>query len=315
MEIKPFRYSSLPSSDEHLETGKKISKPKLNLVAIGMVLILISALLGFISPVVTKLVGFQVFLSLLPGPSFIPETNILVLGADATPGVNRSDTIMVVHINPSKKETSVISIPRDTIAIIPDRGLDKINHAFAYGGVDLSVKTIENFLGIKIPYFILVDVGGLAKIIDELGGLSIDVEKRMFYVDYSGGLFIDLKPGLQKLDGKNAVAYVRFRHDNEGDFGRITRQQKFIRALATELINKKNLFKAPALFYDLTSNVQTNLNTRQMLSFAMALQKSYLLGLTKMTSLPGYDLMIDGIYYWKADQAQIHAILSAFNGS
>ena len=142
-----------------------------------ILLVILSATTGFLVAVATKLALIDIFLGLTPTSPLLPATNILVLGVDDAFG-HRSDTIMVLHTDPEQKEAFLISIPRDTLTVLPGRGLDKINHAYAYGGIDLARRTVENLLEIEIPYYILVSLRGVTNLIDELGGVPIHVEKR-----------------------------------------------------------------------------------------------------------------------------------------
>lgn len=287
-----------------------LEKLKVNkfIIITALVLMFFSALAGFLIAAVTKLALLEIFLSLTPTTvPLISETNVLVLGLDGKTGV-RSDTIMVVHINPNKKEISVISIPRDTLTVLPGRGLDKINHAFAYGGVDLARKTVMEFLQVEIPYYVAVDIAGLASLIDGLGGVTLDVEKRMYYVDYSGGVYINLHPGLQKLSGRDALGYLRYRQDG-GDLIRITRQQKFLKALGAELFKRENIFKTPQLFLSLLSHIETNLSPKETLGLSLGLRSAYELGRVNMASIPGFDLVVDGIYYWKPDYPAVQRLI------
>lgn len=285
---------------------------KKTLIIIAVVFALVAAMFGFFIGMATRLALFDVFLSLTPPVPLFSETNILVLGVDNPGGGgHRSDTIMVLHINPAKKSASVISIPRDTIAVIPERGLDKINHAFAYGGVDLSRRTVEGLLHISIPYYITVNLAGIQSLIDEIGGVQVNVEKRMYYVDYAGDLYIDLKPGLQKLNGKQAMGYLRFRR-SDSDFARIGRQQSFLSAIGGELMKKENVLKSPNIFLSLLSCVNTNLNSREILGLSLSLRGAYELGKVKMTMLPGTNMMVDRIYYWKPDEISIQRIVQQY---
>lgn len=272
--------------------------------------IVITGMIGFMFGVASRFALFEVFFSLAPTPPLMKEANILVLGVDSAFG-HRSDTIMLLHINPGKKAASIVSIPRDTIAELPRRGLDKINHAYAYGGIDYACKTVENFLQISIPYYVTVDLSGIQKLIDEIGGVTIDVEKRMYYVDYAGDLHIDLQPGTQKLNGKQLMGYLRFRH-SDGDFARINRQQNFLKAMASELMSRDNLIRSPSLFLSLLSNVDTNLNSREILSLSLNLRSAFELGQVYMTTIPGTDLMLDGIYYWQADRGGVNRIVEQY---
>jgi len=293
---------------------KKARKPRARwfLYSFITLLVFFSAAAGFIVPIASRFALLEVFLMLTPTSNLISEMNVLIIGVDSVNGTHRSDTIMVAHISPVDKDAKLVSIPRDTLVLIPGRGLDKINHAFAYGGAELSRAAAAKLLNIDIPYYIEVNVSGLANIIDKLGGITIDVEKRMYYVDYAGGLFVDLKPGRQLLNGKDAVGYVRFRHDGEGDIGRIKRQQKFISALANEFSDKSNLLKSPGLILSLFSDISTNFNLKEILGVALSVRQSYDLGRIEMASIPGKDLMIDNIYYWKPDYEATQKIVNEF---
>ena len=158
------------------------------------------------------------------------KATIMIMGVDErSDDVGRSDTLMVATIDPQKNEASLLSIPRDTRVAIPKNGYDKINAAYAYGGEKLTQRTVEDFLGIRMDHYVIINTHAFQKIIDAIGGIDIDVEKRMYYEDPwddDGGLVIDLRPGRQHMDGKTAVTYVRYR-DEEGDIGRVKRQQKF----------------------------------------------------------------------------------------
>jgi LCP family protein required for cell wall assembly len=273
-------------------------------------LIILAVILGFVVAVSTKLALFNVFLTLSPTTTLLAKTNILIVGADGVTG-QRSDTIMVLHTNPAAKEVSLISIPRDTLAVLPGRGLDKINHAYAYGGVEYSKKTVENLLGIEIPYYVTINLTGIVNLIDQLGGVTIDVEHRMYYVDYAGDLFIDLQPGIQKLNGKQLMGYLRFRRDG-GDFKRIDRQQKFLKSMGQEMMTRENLLRSPKMFLDLLSYIDTNLNPKETLGLALLLRSAQELGNVHMTTVPGNDAIVDGIYYLRVDDARLRDIVKQY---
>lgn len=275
-----------------------------------IVLMLVAVTSGLVIGIASRIALFDVFIAVTPAVPLFPETNILVLGVDDAFG-HRSDTIMVLHVNPAKKEVSLISIPRDTIAVIPNRGLDKINHSYAYGGVELTRRTVEDLLHVSIPYYVTVNLAGIAKIIDDLGGVTANVEKRMYYVDYAADLHIDLQPGLQKLNGQQAMGYLRFRH-TDNDFARINRQQNFLRQVAVELLKKENVLRSPNLFLSLLSCIDTNLNSRETLGLSLTLRGACELGQVYMTTVPGSDMMVDNIYYWKPDEAALQRIVEQF---
>ncbi len=236
--------------------------------------------------------------------------NILLLGVDSVDHSSRSDTIIVVGISPDKK-VALLSIPRDTRVNVPGKGYTKINHAYAYGGIELLKKTIENFMGIKIDYYVKTDYQGFEEVIDKLGGIEINVEKRMYYVDKAGHLYIDLKPGKQILDGEKAIQYVRFRHDKLGDIGRIKRQQKFLNALAEKLMKGRNIVKSPSIIKDIFDALDTNLGFHTSISIVnmvKGIKKEDIVFLT----LPGKPKYINGISYWIPDKEKMKEIVENY---
>jgi anionic cell wall polymer biosynthesis LytR-Cps2A-Psr (LCP) family protein len=123
---------------------------KLGLIAAIGITVLLASFLGLFFAMASRLALFEIFINLTPTAPLMANTNVLVVGVDNAFG-HRSDTIMVLHTDPSNRGISLVSIPRDTLVVLPDRGLDKINHAYAYGGIELTRKTVENFLGVEIP--------------------------------------------------------------------------------------------------------------------------------------------------------------------
>ncbi|GBG55464.1 cell envelope-related transcriptional attenuator [Sporomusaceae bacterium FL31] len=231
------------------------------------------------------------------------KMNIMVLGVDErADDVGRSDTLFVVTVDTNTKEVAMLSIPRDTRVKIPGHGYDKINHAYAEGGHTLSQKAVEGLLGIPIDHYILINFNSFHKIVDAIGGVDIDVEKRMYYEDpYDGndGLVIDLKPGLQHMDGNTAIQYVRYR-DEEGDIGRVQRQQKFIKALMKEVASPSVITRIPAIIQQVSAAVKTDMSTTEMLSMAKILNDAYKNGL-KTDMVPGKPAYISDVSYWLPD--------------
>ncbi len=228
---------------------------------------------------------------------------VLIMGVDIRKDdVGRSDTLMIATIDPRLDQATLLSIPRDTRVKIRGRGYDKINAAFAYGGVRLTESTVENFLGIDIDHYVLINTNSFVKIIDAIGGVDIDVEKRMFYEDPwddNGGLVIDLYPGEQHMDGKTAVTYVRYR-DSEGDIGRVKRQQKFMAACMDKVTSPEIIPRIPKIAREVIDAIETDMSLRQLLELAGALKAAQQNGL-EADMVPGYPLYIDDISYWIPD--------------
>ena len=235
------------------------------------------------------------------------KATIMIMGVDEREGdVGRSDTLMVATIDPIKNEASLLSIPRDTRVAIPRNGYDKINAAYAYGGEKLTQRTVEDFLGVRIDHYVIINTHAFQKIVDAIGGIDINVEKRMYYEDPwddDGGLIIDLRPGMQHMDGKTAVTYVRYR-DEEGDIGRVKRQQKFMRACVDAVTTPAILPRLPGIISSVIDSVKTDLSVRQMLEFIGTLKQAQAKGL-RTDMVPGRPLYIEGISYWIPDMEQL----------
>ena len=240
------------------------------------------------------------------------KATVMILGVDErADDVGRSDTLMIATLDPDKNQAALLSVPRDTRVKIKGHGFDKINAAYAYGGRKLTQETIESLLNTHIDHYIKINVHGFTKIIDALGGIDIDVEKRMYYEDPwddDGGLYIDLQPGMQHMDGKTAITYVRYR-DEEGDIGRIKRQQNFMKAVMDKLVSPTIIPKLPAIVSAVSDSVETDMSVSEILSFLGTLQDAKDNGL-KSEMLPGKPVYIEGISYWVPDISKTRQILA-----
>ncbi|NMB45231.1 MAG: LCP family protein [Firmicutes bacterium] len=240
----------------------------------------------------------------------LEPVNILVLGIDERPDdPGRTDTMILASIDQAKGRVSLISLPRDTRVRIPGRrGYEKLNSAHAYGGPRLAMSTVSKFLGVPVKYYVKVDFNGFEQLVDILGGVEIDVERRMKYDDYAQNLHINLYPGLQVLNGADALAYVRYRADGLGDValvdpakgeygGRILRQQKFINALVHQVLQPSVITKLPSLFLQLRDCVTTNMPVTQMLSLGLGV-RDFTSDSVITALLPGIGETINGASYW-----------------
>ena len=248
------------------------------------------------------------------------KSTIMIMGVDSREDdVGRSDTLMIAAVDPKRDQASLLSVPRDTRVKIPGHSWDKINAAYAYGsaksgilgGEKLAQRTVEDFLGVNIDHYVVIDTHAFQKIIDAIGGIDIDVEKRMYYEDPwddDGGLVIDLKPGMQHMNGKTAVTYVRYR-DEEGDIGRIKRQQKFMKACMDKVTSPAIIPKLPTVIKEVIGSVKTDLSFRQLLEFAGTLKEAQKNGL-KTEMVPGRPLYISGVSYWIPDVEKLRTTLA-----
>lgn len=237
---------------------------------------------------------------------------VMIMGVDEREDdVGRSDTLMVATLDPKKKKAALLSIPRDTRVKIRGYGFDKINSAYAYGGYELTKDTVEDLIGVHMEHHILINIKSFKKIIDAIGGVDINVEKRMYYEDVwddDGGLLIDLQPGPQHMDGNTAITYVRYR-DEEGDIGRIRRQQKFMQAVMDRITSPAIIPRIPSIIKEVISSVETDLSMKQLIEFATSLKDAQKTGL-QAEMLPGKPIYIDGVSYWLPDLAKLRTTVA-----
>ncbi len=245
------------------------------------------------------------------------KATILVLGTDATN--NLCDTVMLVFVNENTKRLGIISLPRDARVHIPGNGWSKLAHVVPLGmekfrsmneAIALVRQTVEENFHIPIDYYVRVDVKGFEKLVDLIGGVKIYVEKNMVYRDREQGLYINLRQGEQVLNGYNAMCYVRFRADEQGDWGRMQRQQKFLRELAAQLGAKirSGSLASPKKLYTLGKLVnialgycQTDLRPEQVVGLAKLARDFDRAGI-ETRRVPGHDAPREGIYYFHVDQ-------------
>ena len=232
--------------------------------------------------------------------------NVLVLGCDEREGENvaRADVIIVATLRPGAKEASMFSLPRDTRVAIEGHGHDKINHAMSYGGISLVQSSVENLLGVEIDHYVKVNFDGFINVIDALGGVNVEVPTRM----YKPLEAIDLLPGYQTLDGADALAFVRWRGDGTGDYGRIERQQQFIAAL-TEKVKGMSMSQALNVVSAVMDSIETDMSVRQMTSYGTTV-----LGMgtenIKTYSFVGSELWLNGVNYVEPDMNAINDIVN-----
>lgn len=222
--------------------------------------------------------------------------SVLLMGIDTgTDGRiehGRSDTMMVLTLNPETEETTIVSIPRDTYTEIAGRGyMDKINHAYAYGGTTMSVNTVQNLLDIPIDYYVSINMEGLEQIVDALGGVTV-VPDRSF--NQSGYSFIEGQP--TELNGSGALAYSRMRkQDPEGDYGRQRRQREVVQAIMKEAASVDSIMNYRSVLTVIDNNMSTNMSFDEMVD--MFGNYRSVAGNTSEDQLRGEGTRINGIYY------------------
>ena len=239
------------------------------------------------------------------------RTTILVMGVDARAGEanSRTDTMILVTIDPQLKKVAVVSIPRDT-KISLNGYTEKINAAHVMGGAQGAVQAVRTLMGVPVDYYIEADFTGFEKMVDTLGGVTINVPQRM----YKPSEGINLQPGVQRLSGKQALGFVRYRDYQFGDIDRTAKQQVFLAALAQEALQPGTIPKLPALVKEIKQYMKTDMNLSTMLKLA-----SWAPGFTAASvvgqTLPGYfDNEFDKAgqltqSYWVADKASLNGLV------
>ena len=232
------------------------------------------------------------------------RVNILIVGCDEIENYGRADTIVFLSISPKTKDALILSIPRDTRVEIPERGMDKINHAYAFGGKKLISETVSLFLDMPIHFYAIADFIGFVNIIDELGGVEIDVEKEMHYVDKAGGVEINLSPGKQILNGEKSLQYIRFRQDKLGDLGRIKRQQKLALAVIEKMMNFDSIAKIPQISEGVNEYIETDIKVQDAIALAN-LFKGTNQEKFNVETVQGEPVYIKGVSYLEPDVEKV----------
>ncbi|MBQ3643427.1 MAG: LCP family protein [Candidatus Riflebacteria bacterium] len=225
----------------------------------------------------------------------IGNINILVMGIDSVEGTHRSDTIFVLGVNPSKGKLTMLSIPRDTRVIIEGKGR-KINEILPRYGEPTLRKILEDLLKINISRKVEVGFESFVGIVDAIGGVDINIEKPMHYDDNWGNLHIHFNPGMNHLDGQDALRYVRFRKDAMADLGRIKRQQDFVKAVFKKVFSPKIIVKLPSILEKAFEYIKTDFTLQEILTLAKGFDTFDVK--LRALSLPGEATYIDKISYF-----------------
>ena len=223
-----------------------------------------------------------------------------------------SDSMLLLRFDPKKEKVSVLSIPRDTRAYIDGYGVRKINHANEYGGPALAAATASELLGgVTIDRYVRVNVQGVEKLINALGGVTVNVPKDMKYTDFSQHLYIDLKKGIQHLDGDKAMQFLRYRYDDYGDISRVQRQQMLMRSAVEQTLKPATVVKIPKILSVIQSHLDTNLTVKELMAlanFASERDRSHV----NMMMLPGdFNSGDEAVSYWLPDHKDIGKLMTS----
>lgn len=243
---------------------------------------------------------------------------VLLYGIDSRDGGNndrgRPDSLILALIDPELLKVSLISIPRDSYVDIPGRTQkDKVNHSFSYGGVELTIQTLEEWLDIPIYGYVAIDFNGFRELVDLVGGVDVYVDQSIIYDDPVDGTHIRLEQGQQVLDGKNALDFVRARLDNRGpnyytsDYKRMERQQMVLKALGKEIVSISSLPRIFSMMNVVGDNVTTTLTPNEL---DQLVRKFYRFNIENLetTSIVGEALHLNGVWYEDVPQEEVQRI-------
>lgn len=247
-------------------------------------------------------------------PAVSEHRNILVLGSDSMIPQDlkdwrgRSDLILLVSLNTTSNAVSIISIPRDTKIKLKKPNINRINAANAVGGSKLSKRAIKKLLKVDIDNVVVLSIDGSAKLIDMIGGIDIPVEKRMFYNDSTADLHINIKAGLQHMNGKTLMQYLRYRSEELGDISRVKHHQVFFKALIKKLTEPESIFMIPELVKKANKVFITDMSFKEMFSLGLFLKEVPHENFSTYI-LPGTFGEGDDAGYWIANKAAIEKLI------
>lgn len=232
-------------------------------------------------------------------PKFDGYTNILIMGVDDSER-QEADTILVLSFSNDTGKSRIISIPRDTWIVMRGNS-SRIGAIYGWGGANRMVKEVSRLLGVSIHQYIIIDMATFAELIDTLGGLDIYVEENMDYDDEAAGLSIHIGQGYQHLSGEEVQKYLRYRGEKLGDVGRVQRQQKFIKALYSKVLQLDTIPRLPAIADIFKNRMETSAEIFDSAHLANVLRR--------MSSDPPTTLMLPGSENsdgaWVVNQAEL----------
>lgn len=229
---------------------------------------------------------------------------VLLLGVDEQEGtIGRSDTMLFMSVNRGDTKTKILSIPRDTRVEIAGKDTkDKINHAYAFGGVKMAAKTVENFFDVPVDYYVEINMEGLKEIVDAVGGVEVQND---FAFSYGGDEFAE---GRITLSGSEALNYTRMRkEDPNGDFGRQARQRQVIESILNKGNDLGMIFRFTDMMKAIRDNVQTNLSFGDVIAIYASTRNNI-----ESLTIDGNDERIGGVYYYVVDKEEVSRVSDEF---
>lgn len=232
--------------------------------------------------------------------------SVLLLGIDTGDDgrveQGRSDTTIVATVNPRDKQTTLVSLARDTYVDIPGQGKqDKLNHAYAFGGASLAMDTVENYLNIPINHYVSINMAGLKELVNAVGGIEVNNNLTFSQDGY------DFTIGKISLDGEQALSYSRMRYeDPNGDYGRQERQRKVIEGIVQKVLSLNSVSNYQEILTAVSDNMKTDLSFGDMKKIALDYRSAF--GKVKQDQLQGTGFMQDGVSYQRVDEQELNRV-------
>ena len=229
--------------------------------------------------------------------------SVLLLGIDTGDDgrveQGRSDTTIVATVNPRDKQTTLVSLARDTYVDIPGQGKqDKLNHAYAFGGASLAMDTVENYLNIPINHYVSINMAGLKELVNAVGGIEVNNNLTFSQDGY------DFTIGKISLGGEQALSYSRMRYeDPNGDYGRQERQRKVIEGIVQKVLSLNSVSNYQEILTAVSDNMKTDLSFDDMKKIALDYRSAF--GKVKQDQLQGTGFMQDGVSYQRVDEQEL----------
>ncbi|HDT8155275.1 TPA: LCP family protein [Enterococcus faecalis] len=229
--------------------------------------------------------------------------SVLLLGIDTGDDgrveQGRSDTTIVATVNPRDKQTTLVSLARDTYVDITGQGKqDKLNHAYAFGGASLAMDTVENYLNIPINHYVSINMAGLKELVNAVGGIEVNNNLTFSQDGY------DFTIGKISLDGEQALSYSRMRYeDPNGDYGRQERQRKVIEGIVQKVLSLNSVSNYQEILTAVSDNMKTDLSFDDMKKIALDYRSAF--GKVKQDQLQGTGFMQDGVSYQRVDEQEL----------
>ena len=232
--------------------------------------------------------------------------SVLLLGIDTGDDgrveQGRSNTTIGATVNPSDKQTTLVSLARDTYVDIPGQGKqDKLNHAYAFGGASLAMDTVENYLNIPINHYVSINMAGLKELVNAVGGIEVNNNLTFSQDGY------DFTIGKISLDGEQALSYSRMRYeDPNGDYGRQERQRKVIEGIVQKVLSLNSVSNYQEILTAVSDNMKTDLSFDDMKKIALDYRSAF--GKVKQDQLQGTGFMQDGVSYQRVDEQELNRV-------